>query len=584
MIVGIDLGTTHSLVACLKETGPELIPNSLGEYLTPSVVGLDNAGELLVGRTAQEFMVTAPERCVSMFKRQMGTEWKWTIDNKAFTAVELSALVLKTLKEEAEQYLGESVESAVITVPAYFNEHQRTDTIRAGEIAGLKVARIVNEPTAAALAYGLREQDQERLLLVYDLGGGTFDVSIVDQLDDVLEIRSSAGETFLGGEDFTSTIAARVLESKGMVYEHVEMKEPERLSRLRRECERLKRQLSSRDVASLRFPDARGHFLDDAETIEVNREQFKKWTSHLIGRADLPLRKALGDAGLKRSEVDEVILVGGATRMPTIVERIVEIFGKEPLRRINPDEVVALGAAVQAGLIDRNEHVEEMVVTDVAPFTLGVETTREMAGEYRSGYFMPIINRNTTIPVSRAQTVQTLHPNQTEVKVAIYQGEHRKTDQNLFLGEFQVKNIPRGPAGQEIEIRFTYDLNGVLEVEAMVLETKEKFQHVVTRYARGMSQRQIDDAIRSMENLKKHPREESANRYLLKRSERLYSELPWGEREQLDLMLKGFEEAIELQDEELIARHREALENFVNLFDFSEEDDNDPQSEQTDDW
>ena len=584
MIVGIDLGTTHSLVACLTEDGPQLIPNALGEFLTPSVVGLDKNGEILVGKTAQEFMVTAPERCVAMFKRQMGTEWKWTLENKAFTAVELSAIVLKTLKEEAEQHLGETVDSAVITVPAYFNEHQRTDTIRAGEIAGLKVARIVNEPTAAALAYGLREQDQERILLVYDLGGGTFDVSIVDQLDDALEIRSSAGETFLGGEDFTSTIASRILESQGMVFEHVEMKEPERLSRLRRECERVKRQLSSNPKATLRLPDAKGEFPEDAEEIEVDREQFKKWTNHLIGRADLPLRKALGDAGLKRSEIDEVILVGGATRMPTVIERIVEIFGKEPLRRINPDEVVALGAAVQAGLIDQNDHVEDMVVTDVAPFTLGVETTREMAGEYRSGYFMPIINRNTTIPVSRAQTVQTLHPNQTEVKVAIYQGENRKTEQNLFLGEFQVKNIPRGPAGQEIEIRFTYDLNGVLEVEAMVLETKEKFQHVVTRYARGMSQRQIDEAIRAMDNLKKHPREESANRYLLKRSERLYSELPWGEREQLDLMLKGFEEALELQDEDLIAKHREALESFVNLFDYSDEEDGDSQSEQTDEW
>lgn len=584
MIVGIDLGTTHSLVASLTEDGPQLIPNALGEFLTPSVVGLDKAGELLVGRTAQEYMVTAPDRCVSMFKRQMGTEWKWTLDNKAFTAVELSAMVLKTLKEEAEQHLGETVDSAVITVPAYFNEHQRTDTIRAGEIAGLKVARIVNEPTAAALAYGLREADQERILLVYDLGGGTFDVSIVDQLDDALEIRASAGETFLGGEDFTSTIASRVLESQGMVFEHVEMKEPERLSRLRRECERVKRQLSSNPKATLRFPDAKGNFPENSEVIEVDREQFKSWTSHLLGRADLPLRKALGDAGLKRSEIDEIILVGGATRMPTVIERIVEIFGKEPLRRINPDEVVALGAAVQAGLIDRNDHVEDMVVTDVAPFTLGVETTREMAGDYRSGYFMPIINRNTTIPVSRAQTVQTLHPNQTEVKVAIYQGENRKTDQNLFLGEFQVKNIPRGPAGQEIEIRFTYDLNGVLEVEAMVLETKEKFQHVVTRYARGMSQRQIDEAIRSMTALKKHPREDSVNRYLLKRSERLYSELPMGEREQLDLMLKGFEEALELQDEDLIVRHREALESFVNLFDYTEDDDGDSQTESTDEW
>lgn len=537
----------------------------------------------MIGRIAQEYMVTAPDRCVAMFKRQMGTEWKWGVDQTVFTAVELSAIILKTLKGEAEEYLGEAVTEAVITVPAYFNEHQRTDTIRAGEIAGLKVTRIVNEPTAAALAYGLQEQDQERILLVYDLGGGTFDVSIVDQLDDALEIRSSAGETFLGGEDFTSTLASRVLESQGMVYEHVEMKEPERLSRLRRECEIAKRQLSSKSSFTVRVPDENGEISDNNPKFEITQEQFSKWTSHLLGRAELPLRKALGDAGLKRGDIDEVILVGGATRMPTVVSRIVEIFGKEPLRRINPDEVVALGAAVQAGLIDRHESVDDMVVTDVAPFTLGVETTRELAGDYHPGYFMPIINRNTTIPVSRAQTVETLHPNQTEVKVAIYQGENRKTDQNLFLGEFKVKNIPRGPAGQEIEIRFTYDLNGVLEVEAMVLETKDKFQHVVTRYARGMNQQQVNQAIQAMAELKTHPREESLNRYLLKRSERLYSELPLIEREHLDIILRGFEEALEIQDDELIARHRSVLQEYVDRFDFQDGED-DPQPEQSDEW
>lgn len=245
--------------------------------------------------------------------------------------------------------------------------------------------------------------------------------------------------------------------------------------------------------------------------------------------------------------------------------------------------MVALGAAVQAGLIDRHVSVDDMVVTDVAPFTLRVETTRELAGDYHAGYFMPIINRNTTIPVSRAQSVETLHPNQTEVKVAIYQGENRKTDQNLFLGEFKVKNIPRGPVGQEVEIRFTYDLNGVLEVEAMVLETKQKFQHVVTRYARGMNQQQVNQAIQAMAELKTHPREESLNRFLLKRSERLYSELPLIEREHLDIILRGFEEALEIQNDELIARHRSVLQEYVDRFDFQDGED-DSQPEQSDEW
>jgi molecular chaperone HscC len=282
----------------------------------------------------------------------------------------------------------------------------------------------------------------------------------------------------------------------------------------------------------------------------------------------------LGDTGLKRHDVSEVILVGGATRMPAVVEWVREYFGKDPQQRLNPDEVVALGAAVQAGLIGRQEKVKDLVVTDVAPFTLGIETTKRLGVERRDGYFLPIIHRNTAIPVSRVETVATIQPNQTEVIVKIYQGESRRVDGNLYLGEFSVKGIPRGPAGQEVEIRFTYDLNGVLEVEATVVATQDKFTHVVTKYARGLTREQVQQAVDAMAKLKTHPRQEATNRFLLRRAERVYQELPMDQRTVLGQFLDGFEEALELGDEGAIERHREVLQKFLDRCDGGEAEPN----------
>ena len=575
MIIGIDLGTTHSVAAYMSDDGPKLIPNALGDMLTPSVVGVEETGEVLVGRAAQEFGVVHPERCASLFKRHMGSDWTFSADGRDFTPEELSSLVLRTLKEDAEAHLKTKIDRAVITVPAYFNDMQRKATIRAGRIAGLEVERIINEPTAAAIAYGLHEMGEDKIVVVFDLGGGTFDVSVVELFEGAIEVRSSAGESFLGGEDFTRTLAARVLESRGHAFEVAEMKSPEMVSRAIQQSEQAKRKLSREETVQIRVPNENGDLSEDIPPLEVTRKQFQQWTEHILARIELPIRRGLGDAKLRRSDVDEVILVGGATRMQAVKQRVGEIFQQPPRSRLNPDEVVAMGAAVQAGLIGREESLEDMVVTDVAPFTLGVEVSKQMGMELRNGYFNPIINRNTTIPVSRVDRLATLHANQTEVRVRVYQGESRKVNDNLLLGEFTVKGIPRGPSGQEIDVRFTYDLNGVLEVEATVVETQKKSSIVITKHARGMSEDQVQKALHEMEQLKTHPREESVNRFLLKRAERIYKELPLMDREALADMMDGFETAMDMQEEEVISRFREELEMFLSRYEDALEEDDD---------
>jgi molecular chaperone HscC len=584
-IIGIDLGTTNSAAAYMTDGGPRLIPNALGEVLTPSVVGIDNDGNLLVGRAARELQVLHPERCAAVFKRHMGSDWTAELNGRKFTPEELSGLVLRSLREDAEAFFGGPVTRAVITVPAYFNDNQRKATLSAGRIAGFQVERIFNEPTAAALAYGFQEFKEEKILLVFDLGGGTFDVSVVELFDGVLEVRASCGESFLGGEDFSRALAARVLERQGRLFERTELEAPRLVSRLVQLCEQAKCRLSKELTAAVRIPERNGDLSESSPVVTVTREQFQGWTEHILGRVELPIRRVLGDAKLRAADIHEVILVGGATRMPAVVERVQRQFNKEPRQRLNPDEVVALGAAVQSGLIARQESVKDLVITDVAPFTLGVEICKAIGMKVRDGYFLPLIHRNTTIPVSRVERVGTVMPNQTEVVIKIYQGEGRRVEDNLSLGECTLQGIPAGPPGQQVDLRFTYDLNGVLEVEATVVATGKKVSHIVTRHARGLSPQQIADAVRAMGDLKRHPREESPNRLLLRRAERVFQELSLAGREVLGQLLDGFEGALELQDRAAIERHRQAMEKFLDRFETEagggtlEADDGKPQSD-----
>jgi molecular chaperone HscC len=451
-------------------------------------------------------------------------------------------------------------------VPAYFNDRQRKATIAAGQIAGLTVERILNEPTAAALAYGFRGGRESATILVFDLGGGTFDVSLVEQFEGSLEVRASAGETSLGGEDFTRTLAARILESQGQQFERAEMTAPAMVARVIQQCEKAKKTLSTAATATIRVPTAKGDMVAGTD-VAVTREQLEQWIAPILSRIDAPIRRVMADARLTRDKIDDVILVGGATRMPVIVERVTDLFRKTPHSKLNPDEVVAMGAAVQAGLIGQNAAVEDLVVTDVSPFTLGVEISKEIGAVRTDGYFDPIIDRNSVIPVSRVKRYSTVHANQTEISIHVYQGENRRTKDNLKLAEFDVKGIPSGPPGQDVDIRFTYDLNGVLEVEATIVATGKKVSHIVAKHAKGLSQKDVARAVEAMAKLKVHPRDDAANHYVLARADRVFRELTAEKRHFLGVLIDGFEAALESRDPISINQHRETLESFLGNVD-----------------
>ena len=544
LLVGIDLGTTNSLVAVFLAGQPRLIPNVHGTFLTPSVVGVLDDGQVLVGDAARELRVTKPERCVSTFKRLMGTDEKLKLGSHQFTAPELSSLVLKSLKQDAEAFLKATVTEAVITVPAYFNDNQRKATKMAGELAGLKVRRIVNEPTAAALTYGFHDRGSDKKLIVIDLGGGTFDVTLMEIFEGTLEIISTAGESFLGGEDFTERLVAWVLNQSGEELELAELKRPLKVSRLRQECEMAKRALLKESEAIIRVPNDNGEYPANPMTLTLTRPMFAKLCERLMERLRKPIDKALRDGECDPDDIVDVILVGGASRMPVLVDFVRDYFQREPLCRFNPDEVVALGAAVQSALITDDSAVDDMVMTDVCPFTLGIEVSKAFGRQRLDGYFTSIIPRNTTIPVSREEIFSTVAPNQREVLVRVFQGESRKVEGNLLLGELNVSDIPPGPAGTPICVRFTYDLNGILEVEAFPQAGGKRFRAVLTQHVKGLSEKEIEHAVRNLSKLKFYPRDDVRNQKLLLFCERIAGEVNSFQRQELDELIDSFEAAM----------------------------------------
>ena len=575
---GIDLGTTFSAVAELRDGVPTLVPNRHGDGLTPSVVAFEKDGRVLTGREARERAVVDPGSAAAVFKRHMGTEWTRRLGGRDRTATELSALLLAALRRDAEKTLGRDIDEAVITVPAYFNDRQRNATIEAGQAAGLIVQRVINEPTAAAIAYGLHENRQseadsevvatDRTAAIVDLGGGTFDVSIIDQYEGVVEVKASAGEIFLGGEDFTTAMVGKLLEGRSRTLEATELKHPELVARLRHQCERAKRQLSTETEVSFPWPALDGSRGEDGDVATITREDFQTWCRPILTRIARPLRRAIGDSGLQPSEIDQVILVGGATRMPMLIDYVGELFGRPPLCTLDPDAVVALGAAVQAGLIARDEGLGELIVTDVCPFTLGIETSRELGNTRRGGYFAPIIPRNTPLPTSLRERFSTIEPGQTQLSVKIFQGEGRKVEDNLPLGEFLVTGIPPNPDDGSVDVRFTYDLNGVLEAEATVVKTGKKQQLVISSLAKTpLSKSELKKAIEKMEALKVDWRDEPENRLLLAQSERLFAELDHVARANLDGLLTVFEHALEQRDRAGVEEIRATLEQFISLHD-----------------
>jgi molecular chaperone HscC len=462
------------------------------------------------------------------------------------------------LRHDASAFLGHDVTDAVITVPAYFNDHQRQATRLAGEMAGLNVRRMINEPTAAALVYGFHGRDDEKNLCVIDLGGGTFDVTVMEVFEGTLEIRATAGESMLGGEDFTDRIVSAVLASEGTPLEIAELQQPHRVSRLRGECEKAKRLLSDEEVCRVRLPGADGTFSEDPKPFKITRDDFAKLCDPLIQRIAGPITQALRDAELLPTDIDDVILVGGSTRMGVLQDFVSDFFNRQPISDHNPDEVVALGASVQAALIEQDAAVDDMVMTDVCPFTLGVEVVKEFGGHFQDGYFQPVLHRNSTIPVSREETFSTVTANQTEVTLRVFQGDARKVKDNVELGKLKVKGIPPGPSGSPLYVRFTYDLSGVLEVEGYA-PGGQKFRTVLTNLVQGLSVEQIAQAKQRIIQLKFYPRDDLDNQRLARLAERMLGELHPTQRQSLDEALDLYEDAMARADREIFEQARNTL-------------------------
>lgn len=541
-MIGIDLGTTNSLVAYWTDNGPEIIPNVLGENLTPSVVSVDENGEILVGQIAKERLITHPHLTAATFKRYMGTEKQYKLGKHSFSPEELSSFVIKALKADAEAFLGKEVTEAVISVPAYFNDAQRKATKRSAEIAGLKVERLISEPTAAAIAYGLHQQESETKFLVFDLGGGTFDVSILELFEGIMEVKSIAGDNFLGGEDFTNLLASHFIDTHKIDVDSIDSKAH---SAIYKQAELCKRALGRANAGVMSFT------LDD-KTYEtsINHADFEKLANPLLLRLRHPIERALRDASLSPEELDAIILIGGTTRMPIIRSVVSKIFGRMPYININPDEAVALGAAIQVALKERNVALDEIILTDVCPFTLGTNVAKQIGnGNYESGYFLPIIERNTTIPVSKVERLYTIADNQTVLNLEIFQGESRRTEGNLKLGELNIK-VPSAPAGQQaVDVRYTYDINGILEVEVVTIETGKKERIVIEKNQGSLSKKEIEERLHALKNIKIHPRERAENRLLLAKGERLYEESLGEKRFMIEHILQEFESTLARQNE-----------------------------------
>ncbi|ELY5848560.1 molecular chaperone HscC [Cronobacter turicensis] len=552
MIVGIDLGTTNSLAAIWQEGSPRLITNAMGEWLTPSVVGLDDEGRVLVGKAARERLHTHPHLTTALFKRHMGTAWTVRLGDKLFRAEELSALVLRSLKEDIERACGEPVTEAVISVPAYFSDAQRKATRIAGELAGLKVEKLINEPTAAALAYGLHRREEEGTFLVFDLGGGTFDVSVLELFEGVMEVRASAGDNFLGGEDFDQALievfVARQRASGGLpdpaAHTHA----------LRREAERVRHALGESHVATFTLRAE-----DQIWSQTIHQGDLNDIFAPLLTRLRQPIERALRDARIRVADLDDILLVGGATRMPLVRRLAASLFGRFPSVSINPDETVALGAAVQAALKKRDAALEEVVLTDVCPYTLGIETVKAFGRHLDEGHYLPVIERNVVVPVSRMKRVCTLADNQTVVEFTIYQGESRLVKDNIELGRMRV-SVPPKPAGEvSLDVRFTYDVNGILEAEVTVPLTGERQQLIIENNPGVLTPQEIAERLAQLSALKIHPRERQPNTHLLARLDRLYQENTGELREEISYLGVRFQQALESQDDARIDKVRHEI-------------------------
>ncbi|MDD4308293.1 MAG: molecular chaperone DnaK [Thermoplasmata archaeon] len=563
-IIGIDLGTTNSCMAVMEGGKPKVLPNAEGGRTTPSVVGFAKDGERLVGQVAKRQAVSNPERTVSSIKRKMGTNHKVKIDKNSYTPPEISAMILQKMKLDAEAYLGESVTQAVITVPAYFNDNQRQATKDAGKIAGLEVLRIINEPTAAALAYGL-DKDEGEKIAVFDLGGGTFDISFLEVGDGTFQVLSTDGDTLLGGDDWDQTVVD-YLVSEFKKEQGVDLRnDPTAMQRLREAAEKAKIELSGLQMATVNLPyitaDSTGPKHMD---IKISRAKFQEITRKLLERTLEPMKRAMRDAkpvALKIEDIDKVILVGGSTRMPAVMDLVKDFFKKEPYKNVNPDECVAVGAAIQGGIL--GGEIKEIVLLDVTPLTMGVETL--------GGITTPLITRNTTIPTRKSQIFSTAADHQTSVEIHVTQGERAMAADNVSLGRFHLMGIPPAPRGiPQIEVAFDIDASGIVNVTAKDLGTGKEQKITITATS-NLSQEEIERKISESqkyadEDAKKREKIETMNQAdtMIYSAERTMEELgdkaTQDQKDKIKKALESLKESVKSEDTERVKKDLETLQ------------------------
>jgi len=493
---------------------------------------------------------------MARFKRYMGTNKSFKIGAKYYRAEELSAMILRSLKADAEAFLGEPVERAVISVPAYFNNLQRQATYNAGTLAGIKVERLINEPTAAALAYGLNNLEEESTFLVLDLGGGTFDVSILEIFEGIMEVRASAGDAFLGGEDYTNELAVLLLEKSPLSDDKMD---DTLKARIRDLADQAKVQLTTSHEANVRFA-----YKNKTTTLTVTREEFEEATKSLTEKLRIPIRRAIMDAGLRASTIDRVILVGGATRMPVFRAMVTRLLKAFPEHGLDPDHVVAMGASVQGGLVGRHAALEDVVVTDVAPFTMGTEVAREIKGQLQGNWFQPIIERNTVVPCSRMVRNSALTARQKEVDLRIYQGESPHADENVPLGTLHFQLPHNTDNIESFDIRFTYDVSGILEVLVTILSSGQVRRLVIEGNPGSLSQAEIKTRLKKLDGLKIHPAEKAENQALVSRMKKIYENQIGDIRSALTDRMAYFESILETQDPKLIEQTRREIGSWLS--------------------